>query len=425
MNSGMSRFLLLYALIMLLAAWIAWNPPAARSLWLETASALQSETELVVTEEHLADWSVYDLGADFHQVNLIQHDTTGLMWVATDHQLLHFDGQHWYDCKSQFLEPWPWEIASLGLTSNTVYVGLTRSGRDGGFAVYDLAGEQWSVTLAGEGQLDWGGIRGIATDTQGTVLLPTAGGVLVRLRGERWETVPMPIPFGEAPPLNHAGLLDSAGTYWLATDRGIWQLQADTWTVYPSAQPVTSLATDAQGRLWAGTAAGLLLRDHDGAWYHYPPTTYAAGTNWISAVAVDTAGRIWILTRLALVVFNGQDWHTIAPSVVDSAHWGATLDFDSQGQLWVALPQARIAVFNGQLDMAPFTTLATLPAIAQLPEMELSERHPVPQKTLYPDSCAIRTVALAILVVGVIVGAIRVGVLWQKSKAESANLDYP
>lgn len=418
MNSRLARFILIYAFIMLFASWIAWEPSAARDLWLELASALRSESELFVSEERWGDWSVYDLGADVQHIHVIQRDAAGLMWVAADRRLLRFDGRHWVDGKSQLLEPWPWEIQGLGVTPDAVYVGLTRTGRDGGIGVYDRSAEIWSITLAGEGQLNWGGIRGIATDAQGTVLLPTAGGTIIQVNGEQWQERPMPIPFGEDPPLNHDGLLDPAGRYWLATDRGIWELQSGTWAVHPTPGVVTSLAGDAQGRLWAGTSAGLLMHDIDDTWYHYPPAAYDTGTSWISDVAVDAGGRIWVLTRPGLAIFNGQDWQTISPQVVGSTHWGETLAFDRQGQLWVALPDARIAVFRGQVDIEPFRVLANPPPMEKLPELQLSDERPAGQDVRYPDTTIIQAAALTILFVGAILGAIRVSIALRNARTE-------
>lgn len=91
------------------------------------------------------------------------------------------------------------------------------------------------------------------------------------------------------------------------------------WEAAAQGKFVTSLAADAQGRVWAGTedngvwvASGT---DPDKGWTHYSVKD-GLGQDDVSALVCDAKGRIWAGHRSAGVsVFNGQAWKSY-----DAAH---------------------------------------------------------------------------------------------------------
>lgn len=408
MTIGRVLSIALHILIVFVALLFALNPLVVRDLWLRVSSDLHPESAWVVQQETIGEWQVYDASPGLDRIAVIERDAAGQMWVAGGRTVFRFDGERGYDCKSGVLAAWPFQVRGLAVSERFACIGLGELDHDGGVAIYDRERKRWSLFLVGGGELGRGGVRGVAIDPQGRVYMPTSGGLLDILEGEEWAHLPLPHPFGEKPPLNYDGVFDDRGTYWLATDWGIWQYDGSTWT--PKATPglVTSLAVDTAGRLWAGMDGGLVVHE-SGRWYHYRPECYSSGTGWISDVAVDGEGRVWVVTRAGLAAFNGRDWQTFTPEVVGEPFWGEALACDERGRPWVALPGGRIAVFQGQVEIGPFDGLVDPPPMGDLPEIRLSSTAVAPRMALHAGIVIARNVASTVLGLAVVVGIVRIG----------------
>ncbi|WP_092269992.1 MULTISPECIES: hybrid sensor histidine kinase/response regulator [unclassified Duganella] len=107
--------------------------------------------------------------------------------------------------------------------------------------------------------------------------------------------------------------VDRQGRLWLGTTTGgvaMYDKQTERFVRYPagpnglSSPAISSLASDANG-IWVGTAAGLDYIDlaHGGLIRHYPRDASADGgarANQIRALAVDSAGALWIGSNAGL-----------------------------------------------------------------------------------------------------------------------------
>ncbi len=116
------------------------------------------------------------------------------------------------------------------------------------------------------------------------------------------------------------------GELWVATvpndhfdSFGLYQLAPAGWTVWDRAagmptDDIVSLATDARGRLWAGTwGAGVSIRSATGALFrlhHQNSDLQGLGSGGdfvvISDIARDTAGNMWLVNvKFGIVVIDG------------------------------------------------------------------------------------------------------------------------
>jgi sugar lactone lactonase YvrE len=97
--------------------------------------------------------------------------------------------------------------------------------------------------------------------------------------------------------------------------------QMKGWTYYTTrssslpSDSVRALAIDQEGRVWAGTEAGL-ARFADGNWTTYNVANSGLADNLIRALAVDHDGRVWVGTENGVSVLQGETWssYTIANS---------------------------------------------------------------------------------------------------------------
>jgi len=60
---------------------------------------------------------------------------------------------------------------------------------------------------------------------------------------------------------------------------------------------VSSLAIDEQGNLWIGTGGGLAKFDGE-TWTAYDTSNSGLPDNWIWSLAIDRQGNIWISTHM-------------------------------------------------------------------------------------------------------------------------------
>lgn len=106
----------------------------------------------------------------------------------------------------------------------------------------------------------------------------------------------------------------------LGTDRGLalWAPPPSTdlpdrWTIFTAGNSglphdqVLTLAQDAAGQLWVGTASG--LGRYDGAiWRTYRASDFGLPGDRVNALAVDSAGRVWLGADAGAAVFDGSTW---------------------------------------------------------------------------------------------------------------------
>lgn len=133
------------------------------------------------------------------------------------------------------------------------------------------------------------------------------------------------------------------------------------WTYYltrnssiPS-DSVRALAVDGEGRVLAGTEAGL-ARFEDGNWIRYETANSGLADNVIRALAVDDEGRIWLGTDGGVRLLDGDVWrsYTTANSglldnhVLCIAPLPAALDAQpGSGPLWFGTERGA-SYFDGQ-----------------------------------------------------------------------------
>lgn len=178
------------------------------------------------------------------------------------------------------------------------------------------------------------GARAIAKDPRGNLWIGTNGNGLVRFdppsgRYRVYAHVPSD-PQSLSYDRVAALWVDRGGTLWVATDFGLNRLDAatDTFRRY-SPQPGSltqyrSIAEEASGALWLGTASNGLHRFDPGASTftiveHELRAPLSPGHNRVNSVHVDRSGTVWIAT------FRGLDKYT--------PHDGTLTSYDSRSGL--------------------------------------------------------------------------------------------
>ena len=160
-------------------------------------------------------------------------------------------------------------------------------------------------------------------------------------------------PFSEA----DANLIkfDRKNRLWIATNKGLYMRDGETWTVYNKSNSILSetvqcMAFDSNNRLWCGTFGSGLFCFDGTRWSNYTTSKSSLPSNYVGTVTVDNNNVLWLNCRdprypdkmgsefgLGLTRFDGNACttynHNNSPLPSD-CFWDVQVDADNR--LWIA-----------------------------------------------------------------------------------------
>lgn len=234
----------------------------------------------------LRSWGLYDGIAG---VGLATQSDDGTLWLASyGLGLFRFDGVHF----SSYVgppgsKPLPPAISALeSLPNSGIWVGFTY----GGIAV--IQGNHLTQYTGSDG-LPGGTVSNIFKDPTGMVWASTREG-LARLRGARWERVPL-VSESHEPFVVTQALFDPSGTLWVFSSDRLYSRAAGQETfresaVLSSGANLTgkSIALSADGDLWVVDASGLTrISTHPNVAVLRVPSLHGS-------VMFDREGNLWL-----------------------------------------------------------------------------------------------------------------------------------
>jgi ligand-binding sensor domain-containing protein len=284
-------------------------------------------------------WTTFSTVTAFFFVKAIAVDGAGRLWVGTndwpfgcvlsvlDHGGTPFD-------KSDDI--WATFSTADGLPEAYVYaIAVDSAGRlwvgtydgvsvlDHGGTPFDKKDDAWTTFTTADGLAD-NGVKAIAVDGAGRLWFGTGGGVSVLDHGgtpfdkidDAWAS--FTTADGLAGNSVYAIAVDGAGRLWVGTyDGGVSVLDHggtpfdkidDAWATFSTADGladnyVRAIAVDGAGRVWFGTGGGVSVLDHDDTPFDRSDDAWATFTtadgladNDVEAIAVDGAGGLWFGT---------------------------------------------------------------------------------------------------------------------------------
>ncbi len=301
------------------------------------------------------------VGPELNYINILEWDDAGRLWIATDGRgLSRYDGTSFTNWQPENSGLRDGAIRGMVVTDERIYAGTYASAGDGGVNILDLKTETWSNLWPGETELSGGGVGGMAVDAAGRAYFPTAAGVLDIWDGTTWSHIPMPGSEGTLPSTSE-GFVDSRGHYWVGSGADLLEYSGVGWTIYPLGAAISSLALGEDGRLWVGSDNGLYVRDVDETWRFYNGQRLGVSLGWIGDVAIDPAGRVWLVSLEDLVVFNGSQTYAFDEADAGITGWDNAITFDSAGEPWVGGSFGTLAHFRGELPLSAFSGLTLEP----------------------------------------------------------------
>jgi ligand-binding sensor domain-containing protein len=133
---------------------------------------------------------------------------------------------------------------------------------------------------------------------------------------------------------------DDAGVVWAGTDRGIASFTDGQWTPHPRYardDMILAIASDSQGTVWFGTYRNGILGLGNGSLRHFTSASSPLPHDMVPALTCDPDGRLWAGTADGLVCFDGQSWrHFHQRNSGLPSNRIQRLAVDDSGHLWIA-----------------------------------------------------------------------------------------
>ena len=329
-------------------------------------------------------------------VRVILIDSQGRKWFGTNGGASMYDGFAWTSYYPSY----------SSISSNYVHaVAVDPQGRtwfvygDRGLGASVKDGDTWFQYTADDG-LASENVYSLAFGPRGQTWLGTARGVS-QLNGTRW----MDLSTATGGP--HATItalaVSPAGYLWAGYNGGVAKYDGSAWTYYGAAEGLTAaqvsaLVFDQSGRIWAGAApdraagrVGGLYVFADGTWREVVVNRTRSGASgtapqpvgdWISALAVDAAGQLWVGARsyplakpgfvvggvsvsaaeaLGDAAGEGGDttWTVHTPGDGLVSDYVTALAVDVAGKYWIGT-QYGLSMFDGE-TWTTYTTVNGLP----------------------------------------------------------------
>ena len=199
------------------------------------------------------------------------------------------------------------DVWAMALQGNTVWLGtfgggVTRIGADG-----------QQHFGAESGGLPSDTVLSLAVDAQGGVWAGTTKG-LARLRGNRFEAVPLPGAEDAAMVYSLTVLSDGL---WVGSALGVWHLAADGWTqpawspMFQRPNAMQSIVRDGEGEHWIGSQRGLWHQKGDAA-----PEPVALGgpeiPRAIGTLLQEQGHALWLPVFGRGLGYLRSDWRQLA-----------------------------------------------------------------------------------------------------------------
>ena len=305
------------------------------------------------------EWEIYNNSNSplpSNSVTSICVDTFNNKWITAGGQLIKISGDNFTDFSN-----WS-EISNL--PSNISFIKADQNGDLWMAAAYQPSGlikyngNTFTVYNSQNSPLPFDYISGIAVDLNDNIWIMdgiediTPQIYLVEFDGNN-NWFQLPGNFGYQTWGDLAGI-DSSGNIWTSTEFKLTRVNTTThdvmeWNHGGLGQYVTQVKPDYNGNIWiAGATAGWgRLAEFDGqnfSFYDYPAIS----------LAVDNEKNLWVGTEnlfmdtLKIIKFDGIDWTEITSenSPLPNAFGIPDLDFDKNGNLWIAAADSGIAVYK-------------------------------------------------------------------------------
>jgi signal transduction histidine kinase/ligand-binding sensor domain-containing protein len=266
-----------------------------------------------------------------------ESDTIFFQWKAGTPALVRRTGttSRVFTTRDGLPSDWVWSLAED--PDGSVWIGTERGVahyRDGAFSSY---GER-------EGLPD-PAVLALLADAHGDLWVGTRRGLVVR-RGDRFVATDVRTPVTALAPG------PSRGSVWVAMRRSVALHAAERTTIIETPNTPTALEADRDGRLWAGSNAGLVRIDPSAKGPQVTTATEVPG--WVLSLARDRTGSLWAGMRTGALV-QRRPARIVNVEPPDSSHGSIAFSVLAarDGSIWATTSNALFRWRAGEVTEYP------------------------------------------------------------------------
>jgi len=260
-------------------------------------------------------------------------DSTGYLWIGTQHGLFRYDGAHFigFDLDSGLPSA---RIESLHETPDRTLWAGTSAGlarREGARFVAVNVGTPVDITGRSE----------ITSDPSNTLYVATSVGLLIGKReGAAYSFHRAPAPAGGEGRV-HGLHYAPDGILWFGCGRGICRMESGRVVALQEAAGVPedrwdAILTDRDGTLWARSSTRLLKRPRGAARFE-PDELDIPDNSDFAALSLGSGGELFVPTDLGFMIRAHGSWRQIAKAQGLPSNSTSSVLMDREGSIWVGL----------------------------------------------------------------------------------------
>lgn len=295
-------------------------------------------------------WSTED-GLPQNSVRQTLQTSDGFLWIATEGGLARFDGISFKVFRREDVAAFPSDdIACLAETKDhALWIGTTD-----GLLRYEHGSFQRVVLPGDRGQQS---VLSVAPAGDGSLLVLTAAGLTRLLDGHRAELPSQP---GTVQALTEG----RDGTVWLAAAAELLQYRDGKFSpeAHLPESPV-QLQMDGRGTLWMRSVAGIVSLSPDG--HPSPIRQPDPGAGAINTFLSDSLGRVWLGTAHGVLLLSDPSGKPVRVEGI-GARSILSLTEDSEGNIWVGTESDGLHILRAQkFSVKPELSDHVITALAQ------------------------------------------------------------
>lgn len=229
------------------------------------------------------------------------------------------------------------------------YNQLAALGAQGGVVHYDPAGSRIEAFNAINTGLPSFFIDRTFADSTGALWFISADYGISRYDGTHWRNFGRnnlgaePWPFVGSDPVFSA-YEDANGDIWIGGNGvGRWHVATGTFTGFWDYHDasfgvafIQAIGSDVDGNMWVATDGQGIFELQGDTWVAHTFGSSGSTANYVNAIALDSAGLMWVGTDNGLHTFDGQTWTSLDGDLPIPPFGLRDIEFGTDGDVWVA-----------------------------------------------------------------------------------------
>ncbi|MDP4236135.1 MAG: two-component regulator propeller domain-containing protein [Bacteroidota bacterium] len=288
----------------------------------------------------------------------------GVIWIATDGGLVKMHGSTW-DSYTNF--------SNSSLTSNQMEAALTVDQKGNTLAAVFSNTQEASNTIASFDGKNWTTITppldptnmsrpiSLAADSLGNLWIGMMDIGLVRFDGANWDVFDDTnsalitnrvkcITYDKRSKKIWAGTYlsqNGKGSGCAAFDGKAWKGYSGPDMGFPGYAEINQIAIDTAGNVWVGAAYQGVSRFDGNAWQLFTTKNSGMPDDFVTSVAADTDGSVWIGTTGGVAHYSNGSW-TVFNTSNSLLQWDdvTALSIDSRDRIWIGTFGHGAALFD-------------------------------------------------------------------------------